>query len=107
MIKADMVNTTDFAGREGAETSFRGWCRTVGIPRGDFPFTVKTGKLHKGKEIIFKVVSWGCYEASFGGWVIFMAYRFPAAKHTVQYSWHANEFGMIDGETQKNEWIGA
>jgi len=106
MFDHNMLNYTDFATRDDAASTYHQFLLDVGINAEDFPFKLKTGKLHKGKEIIFTIRSWGGYESSKGLWVVFVAYYYAPMKHLVQYSWPYDEQGLIFTEATKNSWIG-
>jgi len=106
MFDYDYTEAKHFTRKEDKENSFFEWCKAVGIDQSDFPFEAVSGRFYKNKPVIFKVVSWGSYMASSGQWIIFIAYRFNAMKHTVQYHWSSGRDGKITGESKKSEWIG-
>jgi hypothetical protein len=105
MFEHDLVNTTFFSGKYDTVMGYEDFMRRMYLNTEDFPFSVKTGRVQEGKEIIFTIRSWGCYESSANGWVVFIAYYYPKMKHTVQYSWHVGSGGLPVGTPTKNEWI--
>ncbi len=106
MINGELVNVTDFGNTKDASSTYVNWAEGCGINTEDFSFKLKTGRMHKGKEIIFTIRSWGFYEASKGTYVLYVAYYFAPMKHLVQYSWNTGEFGQATGDARKDSWVG-
>ena len=106
MINGELINTAHFASKSEREESYKSFLERMYISYEDFPFSVKTGRMYKDKPITFTVSAWGYYETSRGDWRIYVAYRFNAMKHTVQYTWHVGSGGLAFGKPEKNEWIG-
>lgn len=106
MFDYDIMETKHFTRKADGEQSYRNWLQSIGVSHEDFPFTVKTGRMFKGKPINFHIVSWGAYIGASGEWLVFVAYRFNAMKHTVQYTWKSIVNGEVMGDPTKNEWIG-
>lgn len=104
MFGNDISQRSHFTSKYDTETAYYEFIKRCYINAEDFPFKVKTGRLHAGKEVVFSVVSWGSYEV-LNGWRVFVAYRFPSMKHTVQYTWHVGSGGLPVGKPEKNEWI--
>jgi hypothetical protein len=100
-----MLNFSDFANKADASSTYSQFLLDVGLNAEDFPFKLKTGRMHKGKEIIFTIRSWGGYESSKGLWLLFIAYYNPSMKHIVQYTWSYDENGLVFNKPNKHEWI--
>jgi len=105
MFNYDMQKASHFTSKADGEQTFLAWLILMGLEDRGFSFNVKTMKLYKGKPIEYRVTSWGCYQNTFGVWVVFIAYVFKPMKHTIQYSWDADENGLASGDARKFEWI--
>lgn len=105
VFENDIQSRAHFVSKVDTKSSFEDFCKRCYINTEDFPFTIKTGRMFDGREIVFAVRSWGSYEVRDGQWRIFIAYYFPAMKHTVQYTWHVGAGGLPVGKPDKNEWI--
>lgn len=105
MFENDITSGQHFTSKFDTRMAYEDFCKRCYINTEDFPFKVKTGRMFKGREIEFAVTSWGSYEVTGGKWRVFIAYRYPAMKHTVQYTWHVGSGGLPVGKPEKNEWI--
>jgi hypothetical protein len=106
MFTHDITLTKHYTTQSDGEQAFYGFCDLAGIDKENFPFKVNTGRMHKGKEKIFTITSWGSYINASDEYVIFVAYYSPAMKHTSQYSWSMSEHGKVEGIARKYEFIG-
>lgn len=105
MFEHDYTMSKHFTRKADTENSFFEWKKKVGIDPNAFPYEAVSTGFFKNKPIVFRVQSWGSYQASSGAWIVFIAYRFNAMKHTVQYAWTAAADGLCYGEPRKSEWI--
>jgi len=97
MFQYDIGATKHFTSKADGESAYLEFCKGCGIAEIDFPFTVKTGRKVKGREILFTCTSWGSYLNASNQWVVFVAYYAPLPKHTSQYSWNVDANGKITG----------
>jgi len=106
MITYDISKASHYTGSKDGERAFCTWCDHCGIASKQFPFTVETFKYSaKGKQLIYHVVSWGCYLNADNQWVIFIAYRCPANGANAQYNWFSNPDGLAEGDPIKHEFV--
>lgn len=105
MFQHDIAEQKFYTSKADGEAAFTSWCEIVGIGTNNFPFTVKTNRFFKGKEVIFRIVTWGSYENQDGHWVVFLNYYAAAPKHTTQYAWNVDEQGKIVGVARQYGFI--
>jgi hypothetical protein len=105
MFDYDIAQSNHFTNKSDTEHAFATWKSAVGIVFEDFSFKVKTGKMFKGKEIVFEVVGWGSYVNADAQWIVFINYYARAPKHTIQYNWQAGDGGKVVGIPRKYEFV--
>jgi len=105
VFQYDMTDVRDHQNKAFSEQSFLEFLKSIGLSTEQMPFSFEGKNMWKGKLPTFRAVSWGGYYGSNRDWIIFIAYRANAPKHTIQHTWKWDENDQLIYDHQVHEWM--